>query len=80
MEANKLQNSRVLITGGAGLIGSHVADQLITEGVTEIVIFDDFVRRRRKNLAYALTNWAGRRSRRRYTRPGVVGEGDSGSR
>ena len=48
-------NNRVLITGGAGLIGSHIADQLVEEGVTEIVILDDFVRGREANLAWART-------------------------
>ena len=49
-----LKNSRVLITGGAGLIGSHIADQLIPEGVAEIVVLDNFVRGRRENLAAAI--------------------------
>jgi UDP-glucose 4-epimerase len=48
-------NNRVLITGGAGLIGSHIADQLVEEGITEIVIFDDFVRGREANLTWART-------------------------
>lgn len=45
---------RVLITGGAGLIGSHIADALVRAGATEIVVFDDFSRGRRENLAAAL--------------------------
>jgi UDP-glucose 4-epimerase len=45
--------NRVLITGGAGLIGSHIADQLVDHGVDEIVVLDNFVRGRRENLAYA---------------------------
>src|SRR5579884_2034788 len=45
---------RVLITGGAGLIGSHIADLLAGEdAIEEIVIFDDFSRGRRENLAGA---------------------------
>jgi UDP-glucose 4-epimerase len=46
-----MQESRVLITGGAGLIGSHIADHLIDEGVREIVILENFVRGRHENLA-----------------------------
>lgn len=51
-----MRNSRILITGGAGLIGSHIADQLIEEGAKEIVIFDNFVRGRRENLGWALAH------------------------
>ncbi len=50
----KLANSRVLITGGAGLIGSHIADRLAEESVAEIVVLDNFVRGRRDNLAKAM--------------------------
>lgn len=49
-----LRGKRVLITGGAGLIGSHVADLLVDEGVGEIVVIDNFVRGRRENLATAM--------------------------
>src|SRR4051794_31953699 len=48
-----IRGSRALITGGAGLIGSHVADLLALEGAREIIIFDDLSRGRRGNLAQA---------------------------
>lgn len=48
-----MQNSRVLITGGAGLVGSHIADLLVKEGVAEIIVFDNFTRGRLANLAWA---------------------------
>ncbi|MGZ3578780.1 MAG: SDR family NAD(P)-dependent oxidoreductase [Syntrophales bacterium] len=48
-----MTNSRVLITGGAGFIGSHIADQLVQEGAAEIRIIDNFVRGRRENLSRA---------------------------
>lgn len=51
-----MKYSRVLITGGAGLIGSHIADQLVREGVAEVVVLDNFVRGRRENLAWALAH------------------------
>ena len=51
-----MQNSRILITGGAGLVGSHIADQLVQEGTTEVVVFDNFVRGRCENLAWALAH------------------------
>lgn len=49
-----MRNKRVLITGGAGLIGSHIADLLVEEGAAEIVVLDNFVRGRRENLETAL--------------------------
>jgi len=51
-----MKNQRVLITGGAGLIGSHIADQLVERDVREIVVLDNFVRGRRENLAHAIAN------------------------
>jgi len=49
----EITNSRVLITGGAGFIGSHIADQLVQEGAAEIRIIDNFLRGRRENLSRA---------------------------
>jgi UDP-glucose 4-epimerase len=51
-----MKNSRVLITGGAGLVGSHIADLLVKEEVAEIVILDNFTRGQKKNLAWAQAN------------------------
>ncbi len=49
------RGERVLITGGAGLIGSHIVEELLREGLTsEILVLDNFVRGRRENLASAL--------------------------
>ncbi|MQA28891.1 MAG: SDR family NAD(P)-dependent oxidoreductase [Luteitalea sp.] len=49
-----MRNKRILITGGAGLIGSHIVDLLVQEQPKDIVILDNFVRGRRENLAAAL--------------------------
>lgn len=49
-----LKNKRTLITGGAGLVGSHIADLLVQEGVSEIIVLDNFTRGRRENLAEAM--------------------------
>jgi nucleoside-diphosphate-sugar epimerase len=54
MDALNLRNTRVLVTGGAGLIGSHIVDRLINESPAEIVVLDNFVRGRRENLALAM--------------------------
>jgi UDP-glucose 4-epimerase len=48
-----MQGKRVLITGGAGLIGSHIADLMAAQGADEIIIYDNFVRGRLDNLATA---------------------------
>jgi UDP-glucose 4-epimerase len=40
---------RVLVTGGAGFIGSHLVDGLISEGF-DVVVLDDFSSGRRENL------------------------------
>ncbi|MCC6437662.1 MAG: NAD-dependent epimerase/dehydratase family protein [Acidimicrobiales bacterium] len=45
---------RALLTGGAGLIGSHIAEQLVTQGASRIVIIDDLSRGSRRNLAPVL--------------------------
>src|SRR5439155_2133548 len=47
---------RALITGGAGLIGSHIADQLVAGGFQEIVVLDNFTRGRQQNLATAMAS------------------------
>ncbi len=49
-----LAGQRILVTGGAGTIGSHVVDQLVEAGAAEVVVLDNFVRGRLDNLAEAL--------------------------
>jgi UDP-glucose 4-epimerase len=53
-----MMNGRILITGGAGLVGSHIVDLLVRgEGIPtpkEIVVLDDFVRGSEKNLERAM--------------------------
>jgi UDP-glucose 4-epimerase len=53
---NVIRGERVLITGGAGAIGSNLADLLVQHGAGEIVILDNFVRGRRDNLEWAEAN------------------------
>lgn len=45
---------KILITGGAGFVGSYVVEQLLKEGVDEIIIIDNFVRGSKSNLEKAL--------------------------
>jgi UDP-glucose 4-epimerase len=50
----ELSGKKVLVIGGAGLIGSHVVDELIKTDVGEIVIYDNFFRGSVANIADAL--------------------------
>ena len=50
----ELKGKRFLLIGGAGLIGSHVVDELLREDVAEIRIYDNFSRGRPENLTEAL--------------------------
>ena len=45
---------KLVVIGGAGLIGSHTIDQLLNEDVREIIIYDNFCRGTVENLAVAL--------------------------
>lgn len=49
-----LKGKKVLVIGGAGLIGSHAVDELVKEDLAEIRIYDNFVRGTHENLADAL--------------------------
>jgi UDP-glucose 4-epimerase len=50
---HSLEKSTVLVTGGAGLIGSHIVDGLIDAGAGEIRVLDNLVRGRLDNLKEA---------------------------
>ena len=49
-----IRGKKLLVIGGAGLIGSHVVDELVKEDVAEIRVYDNFVRGTHENLAVAL--------------------------
>lgn len=49
-----LEGKKVVLVGGAGLIGSHTVDRLLREDVREILIYDNLVRGSRENLQDAL--------------------------
>ena len=53
---SELRGARVLVTGGAGTIGSTIVDRLLEAGVEHIDVLDNLVRGRRANLDDALAS------------------------
>jgi len=51
--STSVRGTTILVTGGAGLVGSHLVDQLIDCGAAEIRVLDNLARGRRENLAAA---------------------------
>jgi len=51
-----LKQSTILVTGGAGFIGSHLIDRLIKEGVQKIITVDNLFLGNKENIRDALTN------------------------
>lgn len=49
-----IRGKKLVVIGGAGLIGSHTVDRLIKTDVKEVVIYDNFARGRIENLRSAL--------------------------
>ncbi len=50
-----LVNKRILITGGAGFLGSHLCEKLLAEG-HEVVCVDNFYTGRKANIKHLLSN------------------------
>ena len=48
-----LRNKNILVTGGAGFIGSHLVDALITEKTNKIIVVDNFFLGKEENLSDA---------------------------
>jgi len=48
-------NKRILITGGAGFLGSHLCERLLNEG-HEVICVDNFYTGRRANIAHLVNN------------------------
>lgn len=54
----KLKGSSILVTGGAGFIGSHLVDRLIAEDAKEVVIVDNLFVGSEDNIKQALAKGA----------------------
>lgn len=50
----KLENSKVLVIGGAGFIGGFVVAELLKHSLKELVIFDNFTRGKHENIEASL--------------------------
>jgi UDP-glucuronate decarboxylase len=51
----EIDSKRIIVTGGAGFIGSNLCDRLISEG-HEILCVDNFFSGRKENIAHLLDN------------------------
>lgn len=49
----ELRGKRVLVTGGAGFVGSHIVDLLVDAGADHVAVIDNMVRGRPENLSAA---------------------------
>jgi UDP-glucose 4-epimerase len=50
----KISNSKILVIGGTGFIGSFVVSELLKSDVAKVVIFDNFARGKRSNVENVL--------------------------
>ena len=53
-QRNSLSGQSILVTGGAGFIGSHLVDRILQEGAREVVVIDNLFTGDEANLAAAL--------------------------
>ncbi len=52
---NRYSRKRILVTGGAGFLGSHLCDRLIQEG-HEVLCLDNFFTGSKENIAHLMSN------------------------
>ena len=51
-----IANSKILVIGGAGFIGSHVVSELLTTDVASVIVYDNFTRGKESNISGSLDN------------------------
>lgn len=54
---NEIRGKNIMVTGGAGFIGSHLVDRLVQEHPNKIVVIDNLFLGKLENLEYAKANF-----------------------
>jgi UDP-glucuronate decarboxylase len=52
---NTISAKKILITGGAGFLGSHLTEKLLSTG-NEVLVVDNFFTGSKQNIAHRLNN------------------------
>ena len=52
---HRVDGTRILVTGGAGFLGSHLCERLVAEG-NDVVCLDNFYTGRKANIAHLLNH------------------------
>ena len=51
-----LHNKSILVTGGAGFIGSHLAERLVQEQPEKVILMDNMFLGKKENIQKTLDN------------------------
>ena len=67
-----LTRTRILVTGGAGFLGSHLCERLLAEG-NDVLCVDNYFTGRKENIAHLMANPTFRGDAPRRDLPAVCG-------